>query len=79
MEKEQKVRVVFEFDRSDYDVFCFFAKVKKDAETEAVWAEISKAPITAKVEAFGDQEQMMRLAIVGLAIQSVEDKLKEII
>lgn len=77
MDKEQKVQVVFEFDRSEYDAYLFYIGGKTHQEKETVWEEMSKEPVIAKTEEFGDQEQMMKLTIISLAILSVKDKVEK--
>ena len=37
MNGEQKVKLVFEFDRSAYDAYLFLISKKKTEETESVW------------------------------------------
>lgn len=77
MDKEQKVQVVFEFDRSEYDALLFLMNTRKDKETEAIWEEMTKEPVIAQTENFGDQEQAIKLAVISMAIVSVEDKVKK--
>ena len=41
MEEKQKVQVVFEFDRSEYDAYLFLMNQKKTEEVEQVWNAMS--------------------------------------
>lgn len=77
MDKEQKVQVVFEFDRSEYDALLFLVNTRKDKEAEAIWEEMTKEPVIARTENFGDQEQAMKLAVISMAIVSVKEKVKK--
>ncbi len=36
MEEKQKVQVVFEFDRSEYDAYLFLMKQKRTEEVESI-------------------------------------------
>lgn len=41
MEEKQKVQVVFEFDRSEYDAYLFLMNQKKTKEVEQIWNTMS--------------------------------------
>ena len=45
MEEKQKVQVVFEFDRSEYDAYLFLMNQKKTEEVEQVWNAMSGEPV----------------------------------
>ena len=62
MEEKQKVQVVFEFDRSEYDAYLFLMNQKKTKEVEQIWNTMSGEPV--------------KLMMISLAILSVEKKVK---
>lgn len=47
MEEKQKVQVVFEFDRSEYDAYLFLMNQKKTEEVEQIWNTMSSEPVVA--------------------------------
>lgn len=79
MEEKQKSRVVFEFDRSEYDAYLFLMGQKKTEETENIWAAISEEPTVADLSRFGEDEMTFKLALISLAVLSVEKKSKKVI
>lgn len=77
MDKGQKVKVVFEFDRSEYDAYLFLMNQKKTEETEAAWEKMSQSPVTVRPEVLDDQAQSVKLLVVSMAILSVKDKVEQ--
>ena len=61
MEEKQKVQVVFEFDRSEYDAYLFLMNQKKTKED---------------IDLFEEDSQSVKLMMISLAILSVEKKVK---
>lgn len=76
MEEKQKVQVVFEFDRSEYDAYLFFTQHKKTEEVESVWEAMAKEPVIADCSLLDEKEQAIKLMMISLAILSVENKVK---
>ena len=52
MEEKQKVQVVFEFDRSEYDAYLFLMNQKKTKEVEQIWNTMSGEPVVADIDLF---------------------------
>ena len=77
MTEGQKVQVVFEFSRAEYDAYLFLVGCNKDEEAEAVWREMSKEPCPIKPELLGEEERQVRLLIVSWAILSVQDSVEK--
>jgi hypothetical protein len=77
MDEKQKVQVVFEFDRSEYDAYLFLMKQKKTEEVESIWDAMVKEPVIADCSHFDEEEQTVKLMMISLAIVSVENKVKE--
>lgn len=77
MDEKQKVQVVFEFDRSEYDAYLFLMKQKKTEEVESIWDAMVKEPVVADYSRLDGEEQTVKLMMISLAILSVENKVKE--
>ena len=75
MEEKQKVQVVFEFDRSEYDAYLFLMNQKK-TEVEQVWNAMSGEPVVADIDLLEEDSQSVKLMMISLAILSVEKKVK---
>ena len=74
MEEKQKVQVVFEFDRSEYDAYLFLMNQKKTEEVEQVWNAMSGEPVVADIDLLEEDSQSVKLMMISLAILSVEKK-----
>lgn len=77
MDEKQKVQVVFEFDRSEYDAYLFLMKQKKTEEVDSIWDAMVKEPVVADCSLLDEEEQTIKLMMISLAILSVENKVKE--
>lgn len=77
MDEKQKVQVVFEFDRSEYDAYIFLMKQKKTEEVESIWDAMVKEPVVADCSRLDEEERTIKLMMISLAILSVENKVKE--
>lgn len=77
MSEKQKVKVVFEFDRSEYDAYLFLISQKKTEETENVWNAMVEEPVVADAGLLDDNEQAAKLMMISLAILSAEKKIKK--
>lgn len=76
MEEKQKIQVVIEFDRSEYDAYLFLMNQKKTEETETVWKAMSEEPLLVDTGLFEEEGQTVKLAMICAAILSVEKKVK---
>lgn len=74
--EKQKVQVVFEFDRSEYDAYLFLMNQKKTEEVEQVWNAMSGEPVVADIDLLEEDSQSVKLMMISLAILSVEKKVK---
>lgn len=52
MTEEQKVKVVFEFGRSEYEAYLFLADQKQTEETEEIWNAMATEPVAADIDLF---------------------------
>ncbi len=77
MNGEQKVKLVFEFDRSAYDAYLFLISKKKTEETESVWNVMIEEPVVADTSLLDDDENAVNFMMISLAILAVEEKVKK--
>ena len=61
MEEKQKVQVVFEFDRSEYDAYLFLMNQKKTKEVEQIWNTMSGEPVVADIDLLEEDSQSVKL------------------
>lgn len=81
MADNQKVRVVFEFDRKDYDnvLFVLGASTDDEKEVEKAWKAMTSEDVMLRKDSFaslGATPAEMLAMFVSFAITSVEDKVK---
>lgn len=76
MEEKQKVKVLFEFDRSEYDAYLFLIGGKKTEEVEEIWKAMTEEPVKAEISLLDEDERTVKLMMISLAILSVEKKVK---
>ena len=76
MEEKQKVQVVFEFDRSEYDAYLFLMNQKKTEEVEQVWNAMIGERVVADIDLLEEDSLSVKLMMISLAILSVEKKVK---
>ena len=76
MEEKQKVQVVFEFDRSEYDAYRYMKNPTTTQEVEQVWNAMSGEPVVADIDLLEEDSQSVKLMMISLAILSVEKKVK---
>lgn len=81
MDDNKKVRVVFEFDRKDYDnvLFLIGAAGQEVDEIEKVWEVMTAEDVILSRNSFADlgaTPAEMLAMFVSFAIASVEDKVK---
>ena len=81
MADNQKVKMVFEFDRKDYDNVCFLlgADSKDKEDIEKTWEAMTSENVVLRSDSFsslGLKPHEMFALFVSFAITSVEDKVK---
>ena len=77
MNGEQKVKLVFEFDRSAYDAYLFLISKKQTEETDSVWNAMIEDPVVADTSLLDDDENAVNFMMISLAILAVEEKVKK--
>ena len=81
MEESKKVRVVFEFDRKDYDniLFMLGAADHEIDEVEKIWEAMTSADLMLKRDSFASlgmtPQELLAMFVAG-AVVLVEDKVK---
>ncbi len=81
MEESKKVRVVFEFDRKDYDnvLFLLGAADQEIDEVEKIWEAMTSEDLILKRDSFASlgvaPQKMLAMFVTG-AVVSVEDNVK---
>lgn len=68
--------MVFEFDRSEYDVFLFLMDQKKDEEAERVWEAMSKTPVKCDCSVFEEEAKTAKFLMICAAVASVMELVK---
>lgn len=71
-----KVQLVFEFDRSEYDAFLFLMDHMNDEEAERAWEAMSKAPIKCDCSVFEEEAKTARFLMICAAVASVKELVK---
>ena len=76
MEENQKVKVVFEFGRSEYDAYLFLMNQKVTEETESIWNAMVEEPLAMDTGLFDENEQTVKLMMISAAVLSVKNKVR---
>ena len=76
MEEKQKVQVVFEFDREDFESIMTL-KSPEEKET-AVWNAMVKEPVVVKVDSLDERDRYdVKVIMVSWAMYAIADRLEE--
>ena len=77
--EEQKVKVVFEFDRKDYENVLFLLDQKQDKDTEQAWETMISEDVVVSREMIAKKFQMPQkdvlVMFVSMALMSAQDKI----
>lgn len=77
--EEQKVKVVFEFDRKDYENVLFLLDQKQDKDTEQAWETMISEDVVVSREMIAKKFQMPQkdvlVMFVSIALMSAQDKI----
>lgn len=77
--KEQKVKVVFEFDRKDYENVLFLLDQKQDKDTEQAWETMISEEVSVSSEMIAKRFQMSQKEVlamfVSIALLWAQDKI----
>ena len=80
MAEEQKVKVVFEFDRKDYENYLFLLNQEPDEETEQAWDVMTSEEVIISKELIarnlGKSKKELLVIFASLAVSWAEEKIK---
>ena len=78
--EEQKVKVVFEFNKDDYNKYLFLIDQEPDKDTEKAWEVMVKEGIKLSTSSIakniGISQKEALAMFVALAVMEVKDKVK---
>ena len=76
---EQKVKVVFEFDRKDYENVLFLLDQKQDKDTEQAWETMISEEVSVSSEMIAKKFQMSQKEVLvifaSIALMWAQDKI----
>lgn len=77
--EEQKVKVVFEFDRKDYENVLFLLDQKQDKDTEQAWEAMISEDVSVSREMIAKKFQMSQREVLvmfaSIALMWAQDKI----
>ena len=78
--EEERVKVVFEFDKDDYNKYLFLIDQEPDKDTEKAWEVMVKEGINLSTSSIakniGISQKEALAMFVALAVMEVKDKVK---
>lgn len=78
MEEKQKVQVVFEFDRADFESFLSLKSQEEKEAAEEVWNAMSKEPVVVNVHSLDEKDRhYIKLVMVSWAMYAIADRMEE--
>ena len=78
MEEKQKVQVVFEFDREDFESIMTLKSPEEKETAEEVWYAMVKEPVVVKVVSLDERDGYdVKVIMVSWAMYAIADRLEE--
>ena len=78
MEEKQKVQVVFEFDREDFESIMILKSPEEKETAEEVWNAMVKEPVVVKVDSLDERDRYdVKVIMVSWAMYAIADRLEE--
>lgn len=78
MEEKQKVQVIFEFDREDFESLLSLKSQEEKETAEEVWNAMSKEPVVVNVDSLDEKDRHdVKVIMVSWAMYTTVDKLGE--
>ncbi len=78
MEEKQKVQVVFEFDREDFESIMTLKSAEEKETAEEVWNAMVKEPVVVKVDSLDERDRYdVKVIMVSWAMYAIADRLEE--
>ena len=78
MEEKQKVQVVFEFDREDFESIMTLKSPEEKETAVVVWNAMVKEPVVVKVDSLDERDRYdVKVIMVSWAMYAIADRLEE--
>ena len=78
MEEKQKVQVIFEFDRADFESIMTLKSQEEKEAAEEVWNVLIKEPIVVKVDSLDERDRYdVKVIMVSWAMYAIADRMEE--
>ena len=78
--EEERVKVVFEFDKDDYNKYLFLIDQEPDKDTDKAWDVMVKEGVnlstTSVTKNFGISNKEALAIFISMAVMAVKDKVK---
>ena len=78
--EEERVKVVFEFDKDDYNKYLFLIDQEPDKDTDKAWDVMVKEGVTLSTTSvaknFGISNKEALAIFISMAVMAVKDKVK---
>ena len=78
--EEERVKVVFEFDKDDYNKYLFLIDQEPDKDTDKAWDVMVKEGVnlstTSVAKNFGISNKEALAIFISMAVMAVKDKVK---
>nr|DAL45891.1 MAG TPA_asm: hypothetical protein [Caudoviricetes sp.] len=78
MEEKQKVQVIFEFDRADFESIMTLKSQEEKEAAEEVWNVMIKEPVVVKVDSLDERDRYdVKVIMVSWAMYAIADRMEE--
>lgn len=78
MEEKQKVQVIFEFDREDFESIMTLKSQEEKEAAEEVWNDMIKEPVVVKVDSLDERDRYdVKVIMVSWAMYAIADRMEE--
>ena len=78
MEEKQKVQVIFEFDRADFESIMTLKSQEEKEAAEEVWNVMIKEPVVIKVDSLDERDRYdVKVIMVSWAMYAIADRMEE--
>lgn len=80
MEKNEKVKVVFEFGRKEYDRVLSLLGMEEDEDSEEIWDAMTKEPVAGNMDVLGDEGLQGLAMVVAVAMKvTMQEQVRRIL
>lgn len=78
MEEKQKVQVIFEFDRADFESIMTLKSQEEKEAAEEVWNVMIKEPVVVNVDSLDERDRYdVKVIMVSWAMYAIADRMEE--